>query len=917
MNDYYALLNVDRAASEDEIRKAIHREQRLWTNRTNSTDRTLQQEADRRIDLLDKAEDVLLDQAKRSNYDRELASQPKSESTRSVPEVGEAGNSVETARRLLEQGRIGDALYVAQAAADADPRDAEIWSILGRANHQFGETDRAIQCLKRAITLRPDLAQYQFDLGNIFESVRDWSSAAQCYERAIKVDRDVLMYRAAYGTALVNMGQSAAGIEVLEQCVQQEPDNASYQWFLAIGYADSAQVGWTKVGEGHPVLEPGEYATTSEQIVVAQQALNKALALKFDDADLTAQLTEVKRDIDGMTKRRFVGNKLVPAAFALVGLLSGGQGYLMVAVALLYAISTYIPQYIVNRQLVLGKEFNEFVFLGRIASMAEADGGAAARLIGVAVMAVVAFTALPFIAAFNLYRYQGDTIRGWLTSADNKRKLTDMMSRLQTATAGAVNATAGALANLKLPGTGDHNGAPTTVVSRPTDTDEATERPTVTARTLDSASTSASGATGPVVAPSANAAARMAEDERAYEDDNSAATTRSAETRKPTTSPSPVASTLGEAKQQGGEPRVTREQSPAVPTERASSERASTHDAVSGALNAVGDAVLQHGPPLVMSLVRKKLMAIGFGIAAIAIAVILVALFIWNMGRDATPDDASTATPAIASKTEIQSDLAIARKCLAAQDTVCAKASVDRVIAVEPGNTDAREMLAQIAALTNKTDANTALKEAERCLAADDLACARRRAEDALRNPMDQSKARALLSAIDARIRANEVRPILEEAYQCLTAKAAACALDAADRVLRIDPENAAAVEVKREALAISVAASPPQSSSEDGSLGQVQQPSEVVATAGASPVTRQAAGSVATPSNVEAGRLTSLINANLAEGRACLQKKKFECTIARAENVLQMEPENREALTLRQSAQDGQKKAFEESELQ
>ena len=183
MNNYYALLSLDPGCAEDEIRKAIHRELRTWTNRTNAPDLQRKQEAERRIKLLDEADAILLDPAKSANYDRELGRQPKVEA---ALELGETGNPAEEARRLLEDGRVADALYLAQKASEADRRDPDIWWILGRANHEFGETDRAVKCLKRAISIRPDQPQYQFDLGNIYESTQDWPSAAQCSEDVLR-----------------------------------------------------------------------------------------------------------------------------------------------------------------------------------------------------------------------------------------------------------------------------------------------------------------------------------------------------------------------------------------------------------------------------------------------------------------------------------------------------------------------------------------------------------------------------------------------------------------------------------------------------------------------------------------------------------------------------------------------------------
>ena len=70
----YRVLNVPQTASADELKKAINRELRLWTNRTNSPEAERREQAERMVELLDQAEAILLDPAQRATYDRQLMS---------------------------------------------------------------------------------------------------------------------------------------------------------------------------------------------------------------------------------------------------------------------------------------------------------------------------------------------------------------------------------------------------------------------------------------------------------------------------------------------------------------------------------------------------------------------------------------------------------------------------------------------------------------------------------------------------------------------------------------------------------------------------------------------------------------------------------------------------------------------------
>jgi signal peptidase I len=94
--EYYALLGVDPDADSIMIRKALVREQRFWGLRQNAPDPEARGEAERRVQFLAEASDVLLDAGKRATYDhRRLsrAAEPRTsqsaDSRNSVPAAQE------------------------------------------------------------------------------------------------------------------------------------------------------------------------------------------------------------------------------------------------------------------------------------------------------------------------------------------------------------------------------------------------------------------------------------------------------------------------------------------------------------------------------------------------------------------------------------------------------------------------------------------------------------------------------------------------------------------------------------------------------------------------------------------------------------------------------------------------------------
>ncbi|KAK4429606.1 Tetratricopeptide repeat protein 33 [Sesamum alatum] len=67
------------------------------------------------------------------------------------------------AQVLLELGEAWNALKAATRATELEPRWAEAWVTLGRAQLNFGEPDCAIESFDKALALKPDLVEAKDD----------------------------------------------------------------------------------------------------------------------------------------------------------------------------------------------------------------------------------------------------------------------------------------------------------------------------------------------------------------------------------------------------------------------------------------------------------------------------------------------------------------------------------------------------------------------------------------------------------------------------------------------------------------------------------------------------------------------------------------------------------------------------------
>jgi DnaJ-class molecular chaperone len=143
MDDLYSTLNISPTAPEEEIRAALHREMRTWTQReSNASALEKRQEAERMIKLIDEAETILLDGKKRSDYDKrlEIFLQENGNGKSSSHASSEAlNNLIEKATHLLRAGNYPPAISLLKRAVNLDPGNAMVERMLKDAKRDWGQ----------------------------------------------------------------------------------------------------------------------------------------------------------------------------------------------------------------------------------------------------------------------------------------------------------------------------------------------------------------------------------------------------------------------------------------------------------------------------------------------------------------------------------------------------------------------------------------------------------------------------------------------------------------------------------------------------------------------------------------------------------------------------------------------------------
>jgi tetratricopeptide (TPR) repeat protein len=366
--DYYAQ-GLDRSKDFAELHKKAKDEYLSWVRKANQAPKgSKKTAADEWKARWAKAELLFSTAEGRQKYDQELAAwqnslEAKNSKSRSEQEAQAFASAAETVLDLvaraweeLYKGNLVSARLVASKAIQTDSTNWEAYLVGGIASYRLDDGEEGMSCLRQAARLNPNSAAVYGCLGELYERMDNWQEAFSNYRKASALEPENSEFQVAMGLVCVKAEAPDEGIQYLRQVLAREPDNDGANWALGIALSESAQLGWTEVGEGHPRVAAGWYALSREQALQAVRKLNEAVSLKFDDPELTKDLSDVKKNVDKNVKRHFNGNWVLFGLILLAGVLGArGAGVLL---AILFAAAYYavnlVPQYATNARILAG-----------------------------------------------------------------------------------------------------------------------------------------------------------------------------------------------------------------------------------------------------------------------------------------------------------------------------------------------------------------------------------------------------------------------------------------------------------------------------------------------------------------------------------------------------------------------------------
>ncbi|MBE0626598.1 MAG: tetratricopeptide repeat protein [Burkholderiales bacterium] len=179
------------------------------------------------------------DQAQRAGGRNDLPRSPKVRNLPTAKPEGGAG----PADLLLHYRSLGNS-YLAQGKHDAASRSyrralaikpdlAEVHCNLGLALQSLGDLDAAVKSYRRALALKPDLAEVHSNLGLVLQAQGNPDAAVASYRRAIAIRPDFADAYYNLGIALKQLGKPDEAVASYRGAISLNPDHAEAYGSLA------------------------------------------------------------------------------------------------------------------------------------------------------------------------------------------------------------------------------------------------------------------------------------------------------------------------------------------------------------------------------------------------------------------------------------------------------------------------------------------------------------------------------------------------------------------------------------------------------------------------------------------------------------------------------------------------------------
>lgn len=296
--NYYAILDIDRSASDEEIRIAVREQGRRWTKLQGHPNLERRYEAELQVRAISQIDATLTDPGKRAAFDATLpplvSSAPPVHQNRvnpapreqlDIPPVPDA-DWLSLAEIACASGRWSDAHDAAVHATTRDPAQRQGWYIMVLTSLQLTEQQAARLEAEQLLRLGPTTAEHFAVIADAQAGDQRWQDAADAYRRAAQLDGSNPLHAAGQADMYSALGRLDLALPILERIVAANPRMAELQDQLAATLLDDAVGRWTQEDEDR-------FLTTEEQRRHTRNVIKRVRRLRIGAAETQERLGQL------------------------------------------------------------------------------------------------------------------------------------------------------------------------------------------------------------------------------------------------------------------------------------------------------------------------------------------------------------------------------------------------------------------------------------------------------------------------------------------------------------------------------------------------------------------------------------------------------------------------------------------------
>ena len=208
---------------------------------------------------------------------------------------------------LYSNGHIQEALDSVETLIKGYPEEPLLYNISGVCYKAVGQLDTAVKSFEKAIALKPDYTEVNYNLGLTLQELGQLEDAVKCYEKAIATKPDYAEAHNNLGATLKDLGQLDTAVKSYKKAVTVKPDyaEAHYGFGITLYLLDQLEDA-IKCYEKAVAIKP-DYAEAHynlggtfyqlNQLDAAVKSYKKAIAVKPDYAEVHFSLGVVFRTL--------------------------------------------------------------------------------------------------------------------------------------------------------------------------------------------------------------------------------------------------------------------------------------------------------------------------------------------------------------------------------------------------------------------------------------------------------------------------------------------------------------------------------------------------------------------------------------------------------------------------------------------